>query len=85
MNWSPTGAHFAITQQRQLLIYDSYEDDNPIEVDILLGSDSLVVWSPDGTQLAIVNWRDGQIYLVGVDGTILRQLTNDGQVYRLLG
>lgn len=35
-------------------------------------------WSPDGTQLAINSWRDGNsdIYVINLDGTTVTRLTN---------
>ena len=37
------------------------------------------VWSPDGTRIAFDSTRDGdyEIYVIGADGTDLRQLTNN--------
>ncbi len=38
------------------------------------------VWSPDGTRIAFIGWRDGEpgLYLMNEDGTASRLLTDDG-------
>ena len=42
-------------------------------------SDRAAEWSPDGTQIAFVSDRDGDldVYAMNADGTGVRQLTND--------
>jgi Tol biopolymer transport system component len=43
------------------------------------GGNGLPSWSPDGTALAFVSYRDGnpEIYVIGADGTGERRLTDD--------
>jgi TolB protein len=46
------------------------------------GSNSAPAWSPDGKQLAVALTRDGvsQIYLLGIDGSNLRRLTQSSAI-----
>ena len=81
--WSPNGRSVAYTSYRSgfqdVVVSHIYEGrfDNPAK-----GSESIHNWlpsySPDGRQIAFNSNRDGnaELYVVNVDGTGLRRLTN---------
>lgn len=43
------------------------------------GMESFPVWSPDGTQIAFISWRNGKqdVYVMNADGSNQTNLTND--------
>lgn len=99
-SWFPDGERIAILRGRHL-VDDSSEENvdlivldadgsNPVEIDLPgaafeLGADLL--WSPDGTQLA-TTLRIGtevDVWLIPVDGGALRQLTDGGDIQKIIG
>jgi dipeptidyl aminopeptidase/acylaminoacyl peptidase len=43
------------------------------------GDDVTPKWSPDGSRIAFASTRDDDIYVVNVDGSALRRLTDNGE------
>jgi len=71
--YSPTGADIVLSR-----IYEGLPLQRPAKG---LGNNYLPVFSPDGTRIAFMSTRDGQaeIYVMNVDGSNLRRLTNHPQ------
>lgn len=75
-DWSPDGQYIAFYtfDGPDLYLLDVYSGDISKIIEDGLGP----AWSPDGTEITFSR-KDEQIWLVGVDGTGLTQLTSEGQ------
>lgn len=71
--YSPSGADIVLSR-----IYEGLPLQRPAKG---IGNNYLPVFSPDGTRIAFMSSRDGQaeIYVMNVDGSNLRRLTNHPQ------
>lgn len=86
--WSPDGRKIAFTVRPNLMtpgggpegaiaVINADGSDFVQLTDIADGSSGSPAWSPDGSQIAFGRERD--IYVMNVDGTNIRALTNDGK------
>lgn len=81
--WSPYGAFYASAESRKVQVWE-YGESLPYNAEIdMLTADNVVQWSPDGKQVAFVEWRTNQIYVVDIDGSNLRRVTSDENHYFL--
>jgi TolB protein len=79
---SEDGARAAYGGTDGLHIVDLASGDNRL-VPGTLGSDYKPRWSPDGSQIAFIRTEDLNMYVVNIDGSDLRKVT-DGPEYELL-
>ena len=82
--WSPDGTRLAMCTNDDTVFLLRIADGQRTDVPTGAGPNDPTAWSPDGSQLALSSTRDGdaEIYLVGVDGSGERRLTDapGGQV-----
>ena len=76
-SWSPDG--------RKIAFDGIFEPGDAVGIVNADGSGRLVFglgatpdWSPDGQKIVFINYRDGQIYVIGADGSGLTRLTSTG-------
>ncbi len=99
-SWSPNGQRIAILKGRYLvespseervgLIVVDADGSHPMEMDLAGAAFELateLLWSPDGTQLAAVLRRgaDVDVWLMRVEAGTARQLTETGDVQKIIG
>lgn len=82
--WSPDGTRLAMCTNDDTVFVLRIADGQRTDVPTGAGPNDPTAWSPDGSQLALSSTRDGdaEIYVVGVDGSGERRLTDapGGQV-----
>ena len=84
--WSPNRLSYVheivLYEGRTGIAIRDFPNGNYQTVVELLNSNTWPAWSPDGTQIAFVSNRDGQmdIYIVNKDGTAIYRLTNNSAI-----
>lgn len=82
-SWSPDGRYFAIAakhgERDDLVILDIKKDEEARRIKLPLSGLTTPTWSPDGKQIVFTGYDNGvtDLFIVNVDGTNLRRLTND--------
>ena len=78
-SWGPRGIVFSMAADGTGQLYSIQPDGTGLTQLAAGFDDSGPAWSPDGTELAFTRQGDGgnsvEVYIVGVDGAGLRQLT----------
>ncbi|NOT09984.1 MAG: BamA/TamA family outer membrane protein [Gemmatimonadales bacterium] len=82
-SWSEDGKYIALTAQKsgkdEIVIVDAERNKRVRSIKLPLAGANNPTWSPDGTQLVFSGLDGGisDLYVINVDGTGLRRLTND--------
>ncbi len=92
MNWSPDGSRIVFVSSRddvdpsgclfncnfEIYVMDN-DGSNQIRLTNDLYPDNWPIWSPDGSRIAFISYRDGnaEIYIMNIDGSRVTRLTNN--------
>jgi TolB protein len=71
-SWSPDGSIIAFSRGQGSIVIVSVDGSGPVAISGG-GSDAQPAWSPDGTTIAFQ--RNDDLYVMGIDGSAIRQLT----------
>ena len=76
--WSPDGTRLAVTSRSPKLSGIRVTDATGKMVSRLTtdADDAAPTWSPDGSQVAYISQGDGQIWIIGSDGSGRRKVTS---------